>query len=198
MTKTMLDAPLELPNIATSVFAGVNSATVTLSAGPLAREHVSSVESVNPITVAKPLPILAPVTATSGPGLNTIAIVLAVKPVTFKPAAHGIVVDAAAGALSLVKLSLVNVTVAIELDPAPRASPPVRFRARADGPENGQMVGRRGGEGTCEEQSDRRESRDGEIQGEEKGGGETKGGEKINKERASGMGEEEIGEREEK
>lgn len=173
MTKTMLDAPLKLPNIATSVFAGVNSATVTLSAGPLAGEHVSSVESVNPITVAKALPILAPVTATSGPGLNTIAIVLAVNPVTFKPAAHGIVIYAAAGALALVELSLVNVTVAVELDPAPGASPLVRFRARADGPENGQrIVGRRGGEGACEG----REARD----GEEKGGGETKGGEKIN------------------
>lgn len=186
VAKAVLDAPLEFSNVPTAVFACVNSTTVTLSIRPLSGVNVARVEPINPITMPKTLSVLAPVTAASGPRLYTIAVVLAIDPIALVPTAHVIVIDAASRALALVELPLVDVTVAVDLDPAAGVSSFLRLGSRPDGPEDRQ---RRPGESRCggeldgerpsEEQANGREARESEIEREKESGGESKSGDEI-------------------
>lgn len=82
--------------------------------------------------------VLPSIPAPSSPGLHAIAIVLAVDPVPFVAAAHVVVVYSAPRALAIVELALVDVPVAVDLDPGTRDGLLVRLglRTGADGPEH--------------------------------------------------------------
>lgn len=116
VAKAMLDAPLELSDISAAVLTGVNAIPMALAIGPLPGIHIPSVEPVHAIAMPEPLSVLAPVSASPSPGLDTKAVVFAVDPVPLVPPAHVVVVDAATGAAAAVELALVDVAVAVHLD----------------------------------------------------------------------------------
>lgn len=94
------------------------------------------------------------------------------------------------------KLSLVDVPVAVDLDPAPGIQPLLGLGPRADGPEDGKRGGWRdelGGERAGEEEADRGQAREREVEPEEEErGGEREGREEIEQERAAWMRDKKV------
>jgi hypothetical protein len=120
VTKAMLDAPLEFPYISTPILTCMNATPMTLPIRPFPSINIPSVKPIHPKTMPKSLPILPAVPASSCPGLYTIAIIFLIHPIPLKPTTHIIVVHSAPGTLALVKLTLIHVPVAVNLNPTPR------------------------------------------------------------------------------
>lgn len=165
VAKSMLDTPLEFPNVAAAILAGVHAIPMALPIGPFSGVHIPGVEPVYAVPVPKPLPVLAPVPASPGPGLDAIAVVLAVDPVPLVPATHVVVVDAAAGAAAAVELALVDIAVAVDLDEMAGGGGGGGGGGRgADGPEDGGSARAAEREGEGEREG---EAREGEAEEEE-------------------------------
>jgi hypothetical protein len=54
VAETMLDAPLELPNIPATILAGMYTVSMALAVGPLSGIHIPGVEPVHTVTVPEP------------------------------------------------------------------------------------------------------------------------------------------------
>lgn len=117
--KAMFHTPLKLSYVPATILAGVNTTSMALPARPLSRIQISCVEPVDTESMPETLPVLSPVPATPSPRLHAVTVVLLVDPVSFVSPTHVIVVYAAPGALAPVKLTLVHVPIAVNLDPGP-------------------------------------------------------------------------------
>ena len=120
VAKSMLDAPLEFPNVATSILTSMHSTPMTLPIRPFPSINITRIKPVNAKSMPEALPIVSTVTASSRPRLDSIAIILAINPIPLVPPTHVIVIDSASRTFALMKLPLVHISVAINLNPTPR------------------------------------------------------------------------------
>lgn len=153
MAKTMLDTPLELPNISTSILAGMNATSMALPTRPLSGVDVAGIEPVDPISMPETLPVLAAIPAPLRPCLHPITIILLIDPIALISPTHVIVIHAASRALSMVEFAFIDVPIAVDTYPGAGIRPLLRLGLGADGPKDGQgeAAGEGGGGGGGEE-----------------------------------------------
>ncbi|CAM8905299.1 unnamed protein product [Rhodiola kirilowii] len=70
-SSAMLHPPLELSNTLTPIGTSISSTTMALATRPLPGINIPTVKPVHTNSMSQPLPILATISATSGPSLNT-------------------------------------------------------------------------------------------------------------------------------
>ena len=115
----MLDPTLEITNIAASIRASLNSNPMTLPITPLSRIRVPCIEPINPEPMSKTLSILTLVSTPSSPALYSVPIVPPIDPIPFVSSTHEVIVNPTSITLSLVKLTLVEITIAVKLHAFP-------------------------------------------------------------------------------
>ena len=117
--KSVLDPILKLTNVTASIGASLKPHTMALTVTPLPGIRVPRVEPINPITVSQPLSILTPIATPPRPALNSVPIIPSIHPIPFVPPIHKVMVHSTPVAPPLVKLPLVEVSIAVKLHPFP-------------------------------------------------------------------------------
>lgn len=104
--------------------------------------------------------------------------ILLIGPIPFVPPTHVIVIHPAPRALSVVEFALIDIPIAVDLNPIPRIHELLRLGLGSDRPENG-LGGAGGGGGELEEgerAAEGRKAGEGKVEGDEEGTGEGKCG----------------------
>lgn len=125
-SKAVLDAALELPNIAAPIGAALNSDAMALAVTPLPGEGIPCVKPVNSIAMPQPLPVLTFVPTSSRPALNPVAVVPPIDPIPLVSSINEEIVNSAAITPSFVELSLVEIAIAVELHSFSNNPPRIR------------------------------------------------------------------------
>lgn len=86
----------------------------------------------------EPLPVMSPIPTPSRPRLDPIPVILPINPIPLVPPTHVIVIHSAPGALPFMKLTLIHIPIAVNLNPTPRTQPLLRFPPGADRPKHRQ------------------------------------------------------------
>lgn len=116
MSKAMLNSPLEFTYIPAPILTSMNSTAMTLSIRPFPSIYITCKEPINPKSMPKTLPVLAPISASPCPSFNPIAIILAINPIPFKPATQIIVINSTSTRFSLMKLAFIDIPITISLN----------------------------------------------------------------------------------
>jgi len=93
---------------------------MALAIWPFTWVYIPCVETVDTVALPHPLPILTSISTSSCPGLNTIAIIFPINPITFISTALVEVVYTTAWAPALIELTLIDVSIAVCLHAIPR------------------------------------------------------------------------------
>ncbi|MFS7942214.1 hypothetical protein Hanom_Chr06g00485641 [Helianthus anomalus] len=120
VAKPVFDTAFEFASILTTIFTSMNTIPMTLPLKPFTSIHIPSVKLINTITTPQPLPILPPISATFRPRLNAIPVILLVNPITLIPPIQIIVIHPTSRTLPFIKLTLINIPIAVHLHQEPR------------------------------------------------------------------------------
>lgn len=136
VTHSMLDTPLELPNIAAPILASMNSTAMALAIRPLPSIDIPCVESVNPNPIPQSLSVLATVPTPFRPCLYSITIIFLINPIAFIPSTHMVVINPTTRAPPFMKFPLVNIPITVNSHPRTRHQPFLRLGFRSNRPTN--------------------------------------------------------------